>query len=379
MAPGDDATADQTPAEDRRNYEIREYRPGDAERVVDLHNRVWNGERTTDWFHWKYVENPAIDRVPVYVATCDGTVVGTVGLVAFRMCRGETTGLGLLAGDLVVHPDHRRQGLFTRLFTAVADAVTAERAYGDATFLFAYANASSFPGTQKLGWTDVSPRVSYYRVHDPRSYLRDQFGPVVTRVLGPVLAGGTRTALRLGTRGASSPADVTVERHERLPVETLTTLAASQSPEGVRPRHDAAFYEWRFAGVSWRHDAVYVAERDGEPIAATVTRVTRDDRLDATTVSLVHTVPLAGESREDGLAAILDRVVADYRDTEFLRAWNPVFPDRLLRERGFLADDRPPLSLATESDLQLVVRSTSETFPTDALRASAATLWSLDK
>jgi len=90
--------------------------------------------------------------------------------------------------------------------------------------------------------------------------------------------------------------------------------------------------------------------------------------------------PLAGREREAGLAAILDRLVADRRDATSLRAWNPVYPDRILRERGFLSDDRPPLSWTGDPDLRLVVHPRSGTpFDESALRANGDLLWALDK
>lgn len=394
------------------DYAIRPYEPGDDADVVALHNRVWNGDRSVAWFRWKYVDNPYVDRVPVYVATAGDDVVGAFGLVAFRMRAGDATGIGMLAGDLVVHPDHRRRGVFTRLFGeilgdsptsggSIARAPPADddgpgASTGDghdraeSAFLFAYANEDSHPGMVGLGWTPVEPRITYHRVQDPRSYVRDRFGAGAARVAGPVVAGLSRATLRVRGRGASAPPDVTVTRVDDVPVATLTGLAAVDPPPGtVQPVYDAAFYEWWFAGGSRTHDDVYVARRDGDPVAVVVTRETRDERLDATTVWLVHAVPLAdrgprdgsaGETdREAGLAAILDRVVADNRGSDFLRAWNPVYPARMLRERGFLADDRPPLSWATGPDLRLVTHSMSGApFDDAALARSGPALWSLD-
>jgi len=377
---------------DLSDYRVRAYEPGDEEAVVALHNRIWGGDRPLAWFHWKYVDTPYLDAVPVYLVTCGDELVGVFGLVPFRMQAGEEDGLGMLTGDLVVHPDHRGRGVFTELLGSLlddgvvgTDETDVPAAQGlslveEVDFLFAYANPLSYPGMMKLGWTDVSPRVSYHRIHDPSSFLRDRLGPGLARTAGPVVRTAARSWLRARTLGTSGPAGLTVAFHEDVPVDTLTTLAGRGVPTGVSPVYDEAFYEWRFAGVSWTQDGTYVARYGDEPLAAVMVRERRDERLDATTLSLIHTVPLAGREREAGIAVILDRIAAEHRDASFLRAWNPVFPDWLLRERGFLSDDRPPLSWIGGPDLRLVAHSLSGgPFSEAALRESGPALWSLDK
>ena len=377
---------------DPGEYRVRAYEPGDEEAIVALHNRVWGGDRPLAWFRWKYVDAPYVEAVPFYLVTHGDDLVGCFGLVPFRMCADGETGLGMLTGNLVVHPDHRGRGVFTGMLGSLlddgrvgADEIDVPAAQGlsltdETDFLFAYANPLSHSGMRKLGWTDVAPRVSYHRIYDPTSFLRDRFGPDLARAAGPVTRGVARSWLRLRGLGTSGPAGLTVEFHQEVPVDTLTTLASRRAPSGVSPVYDEAFYEWRFAGVSWTQDGTYVARYGDDPLAAVMVRERHDDRLDATTLSLIHTVPLAGREREAGIAAILDRIAAERRDASFLRAWNPVFPDRLLRKRGFLPDDRPPLSWTGGPDLRLVAHSLSgEPFSETALRESGLALWSLDK
>jgi len=367
---------------DTNGYTYRRFEPGDEQAIVDLHNEVWDGGRTVEWFRWKYVDTPAVEHVPMFVAEREGDIVAAVGFVAYRMWGPKGTGVGSLASDLVVAQAHRRRGVFSSLYRdAVARYATRtgvpENECPD--FIFSYANPSSHPGMRKLGALDVEPRRSFHQIHHPRYYVQDRFGSAAARVLGPIVDTAARFYLRRNRPG--SPADVTVRRHAEVPAETLATLADAARPAGVSPLADAQFYRWRFEGPRWRPDATYVASREGRPIAATITRLTTEAATGAETVSLIHTAPF-GETtdRADGIAAILDRVAADSPDTGFLRAWNPVYPDLLLRERGFVSDQQPPLSWITGSDLQLVVfELPSERYSSADVQVSGPALWSLDK
>jgi len=377
-------------------YAVRRYHEGDANAIVALHNDVWGGDRSVAWFRWKYLDNPAADEVTVSVVTHDGELVGIAGLVPVRMRVDGEEGLGALAGDLVVHPDHRRRGVFTRLFgslfgrsvddvTVASDQAIDTDGPGfipdlpDVDFLFAYATPQSHSGIRQLGWTDLEPRRRFVRVHDPTSFLRDRLGARAARVLGPLARAGARAWLAWRDSPETVPADVTVSVSDSVPVGELDELAGRGDPAGISPVYDREFYEWRYAAAPWTHDGTYLARRDGDLLAGVIVRKTSIDRLDATTVSLVHTVPLAGERRIAGIRAIVDRILTDHAEASFLRAWNPVFPEDLLRERGFRCDDRPPLSWTSGPDLQLVARTVSGApFSTEALRASAPALWSLD-
>ena len=146
---------------DAGGYTYRPYEPGDEEAIVDLHNAVWDGGRTLAWFRWKYVETPAVEHVPVFVAEHEGEIVGALGLAAYRMWGDGEVGLGVLGSDLVVAESHRRRGIFTSLYRDGTGRYRRGAGVPDAEcpdFFFGYANPSSHPGMRKLGTVDVEPR-----------------------------------------------------------------------------------------------------------------------------------------------------------------------------------------------------------------------------
>ncbi|MFB9804071.1 GNAT family N-acetyltransferase [Haladaptatus pallidirubidus] len=91
-------------------YVVRWYEERDLSGFLSLDRAVFGRNRSERWFRWKYVDNPYIDHVPVFVVEKDGEIVGTRPFLAFRMRTGSETVLALQPADTMVHPEHRRRG-----------------------------------------------------------------------------------------------------------------------------------------------------------------------------------------------------------------------------------------------------------------------------
>lgn len=159
-------------------YEIVSYRPEFKEQVVELQKHLWSLDRSVNVAHleWKYEHNPYVDRPLIYVALYGGKVVGMRGLYGAEWQVGcppqKVPALG--AGDLVIAPEHRDRGLFTRIMkTAFADL--AGIGY---THVF---NLSAGPvtrlGSLTMGWRSAgSLQMMYWRntgtVHQARRGMR---------------------------------------------------------------------------------------------------------------------------------------------------------------------------------------------------------------
>ena len=104
------------------NYEAVKYRPEFKGQVVKLQTHHWGPDLATNsaYLEWKYEHNPYIEKPLIYLVLCAGQLVGMIGMYGAKWQLGYPTQtfLGLCAGDLVVAPDHRNQGLFTMLMKA---------------------------------------------------------------------------------------------------------------------------------------------------------------------------------------------------------------------------------------------------------------------
>jgi hypothetical protein len=282
------------------------------------------------------------------VAERDGALVGAVPSIAYRLRSHAGTNLALQPADAMVHPDHRREGLLTRMTEAAIERYRA----GRPTCFFNFPNDRILPAFLDLGWHEVGPVATYYRVQNPSALMDSTvvdstaMGSAVGRIAG--LFAGCYHRLR---DGRASPAEgISVSRRAAVPVDVLTGLYRRAVPNRHHVERDRAYYRWRFANPNW-DCRTYVASRD-EPTAALV--VCRLERCGVSFVRLMETVPLSCPS-PDAAAALLDAVLADHADADVLAASEDTLPHAVFARRGFQRDDQLPLSLAA-SERRLVVR-----------------------
>jgi len=321
-------------------YTLRTFEPADRDAFLALYADVMGGDRDERWFDWKYAATPYVDHVPIFVAETDGQVVGACAFFALEMAIEGQDYLALQASDVMVAPTHQGNGLFTRLLaTAMAHY---ER--GEPSFMFGFPNEISRRVHMKNDWKAVGDHPTAYRVQRPAALTGMGTESTLERVGGaladPVASGYYRL------RDASIPTApaVSVVEHRSIPAATLTALAERAPHPGIHARRDPQFYDWRFDNPDWDYTA-YVAERDGDPVAAVVTG--RSDGQPVRITKVTDVVPAPEQAPDESLDALLARVVRDNRDADLVAA-----PPRLSRDRlaafGFRGDDRLPLSPVTD-------------------------------
>ena len=327
------------------DYEIREFRPDDRDGFLDLYETVFDADRDTAWFEWKYgADNPHFDGTPIYVADHDGEVVGARPFFALRMAAGETAHLALQPSDTMVHPDHRRQGLFTRMTTTAVE----QYAGSEARFCFNFPNPNSRPGYMKLDWEIAAEPSTHYRLHDPAA-LADG----LPSLAADALEAAASAYYRFRTPEAPTEARLSVRQPRDDPVETLADLyrrSTAGSDDPIHAVRDETFYEWRLAAPTRTYET-YVAERDGEAVAALV--VGRESRAGAPTVRVLDALAVGDAgARRAAYTALLSAMLADHRDTALV-AVRGGLPEPVLRRFGFHSDASPPLSAVASTSMMV--------------------------
>ena len=110
-----------SPSDLTEEFEVRPYRPGDEEEVVQLLELVFNGWPHMDlpcsplehWL-WKHTDNPFKKSI-VMVAEKDGRIIGANHTILLKIRIGNEVVIGGQATDLAVHPDFRGVGVRTKM------------------------------------------------------------------------------------------------------------------------------------------------------------------------------------------------------------------------------------------------------------------------
>jgi len=340
------------------HYTIRSYKPADLDGVLRLDREVWNRNRSPEWFRWKYGQTPYADQTPVFVAECAGEIVGARPFLAFRLRIGGESVVAYQPSDTMVHPDHRRKGVFRQL---TEHALSTYRNREPALF-FNFPNQYVRPGYLALGWRAVGPEVTYYRIERPAAVHNGRAGRLLAG-LQPAVQGYYAARKRLST----DPAGLTVRQLAGVPHDQLVALHNHHQPETIHAERTERFLRWRLASPSWTRRTYLVEESAGQrgkkertTVAALVARSrTTDEGLRLTQV--VEVAPLAGGQRwREALQQGLHAVISTHPETELFAVSDGAIPHTVLSAVGFLADDSRALSTVTSYDSMLVVRPNGE-------------------
>ncbi|MFB6155155.1 MAG: GNAT family N-acetyltransferase [Haloferacaceae archaeon] len=337
---------------DRGEYRTRSFDPDDAAAFLDLYEDVWGVRKSADWFRWRFAENPHVDEVPMVLATHGSDLVGAEPNVVFRLRAGESDRIAYMPADWMVHPDHRRRGVFTSMTESLLDRY----ADGPPALYFNFPSDDILPGLRKFDWRVVGSTPTFYRIQRPRAVANHSLaggkrtarvGRAVGSVAGPLARGYLATLDHLPSRRGGS-----VARHEGTPSRTLAALYERTAPDRIHVVRDRSFYDWRFANPRW-DVRTYVTRRDGRP-AGSLT-VAEETNRGCRIARILDVLPMDGTASDAVYRSLLEAAVADSGHADLLTYAGQALAPRLLGRFGFHPDDSLPLSLFSEQS-RMVVR-----------------------
>ena len=326
------------------DYEIRRFRPRDRAGFLSLYEAVWGRAKGRAWFDWRFEANPYAERVEIVVAEHRGTVVGAEPMLAFPLATDRGAITARQPVDWIVHPDHRRQGLFTRM-TETLLSTASDRV----PLLFNFPSDLLRPGLEKFDWTELGPVSTRYRPQNLTRLMSDG-GGTLPRMLGPAARAGSpafRTCLGAVDRLWSRSNGIEIDRVDGIDVPAVSAVYRETRPDAIHVPREEAFLAWRFSNPRWR-TTTYVAREDGRPIA---TLVAATERIGESVLTQILDVqPMAGDAeRADAFEAALGALLRDHATSDFLEAAATPFPG-VLRRHGFLSDAGFPFArVATPS------------------------------
>jgi len=106
------------------NYRCVKYRPELKGQILELQKYMWSSDAALNaaYLEWKYGNNPYLDT-KIYVVLCDEQIVGMLGAYGAKWQSGDSDPEFVVPclGDLVFHPDHRQQGLLSKIVAFALD------------------------------------------------------------------------------------------------------------------------------------------------------------------------------------------------------------------------------------------------------------------
>lgn len=394
---------------------VRPFEPSDRAALLGLYEQVFGRERSVDWFRWKFEDNPYTDHVPIIVTERDGDIVGCRAFFAQELRIDGTERVAFQPCDTMVHPDHRNEGLFSRMNEYALERYAGTD--GPPACCFNFPNENSKPGNLKHGWREIGTVPVYYRPQDPIGSVKaltdgedgpegsdgaatpdgfdrsasgeewvvaDEFDSGVDRDLpggcdpsegaetsvADALAEMITSSQRAGDRLVTdSDGEFDVVRFETPPADVLEEIYRRSIPPGIHTNRTAEFYRWRGANPAHTYTA-YVAVRDGEtPVAALICSEV-DEHL-----RIVETLPREIGAEATAIDRLLATVLADRSDNHYVTAFGETLPSPL--QYRFYPDTRFPLStLIRPSARTLLARDFGGA---DAIEETAVDDWALSR
>ncbi|WP_340097690.1 GNAT family N-acetyltransferase [Salinibaculum salinum] len=330
---------DMLTADTDSEYVVRMFDTGDRSDYLALYDTVL-GTASDEWFTWKYGRNPYTDHIPIVVADYDGEIVGAKSMLGMQLKHDETTLSALQPCDTMVHPDHRFQGLFSRM-TEFSKNIYAER---DVDLFFNFPNSKTLSGALKHGWEHLQDVPVSYRIQNPVSCAGVDGGPLGT-VAESLSVRVLSAYYDWVDQSVSAPSSFAIDRRSTVPTAKLGTLYERTVPNRIHTVRDKRYYDWRFDTPKWSYET-YLATHDEAVVAAVVVGTRPGEPTSI--AQLTDVLPLGGCERSTGvLEALLQRLLPEYRDAEMIAVAGDSLPDSVCRTFGFRSDNRQPLAQFT--------------------------------
>ena len=188
-------------------------------------------------FEWKYDKNPYLDEPLIYLAFQGDKIVGHRAFVVQNFKLKEDYLIGTPA-DALVHPDHRRKGIFSKL-TDFAIKDIEERDHIDLLISLSSTKKSA-KGNIKAGFTPVGKREKLYnfsikKIFKNRYKKEIDFNQIISSKMN----------------------GKTIEISQKLKIDDIVELMKiSTNYKKFRNLRDRQFYRWRFE--EYPKDLIYL-------------------------------------------------------------------------------------------------------------------------
>ena len=275
----------------KKDYTIRQYRPGDEEKIVKLLIDVFQPWpkfdiecSPIDHWRWKFIDDPANKGTYAHtVAALNGEIIGVDHAMLYYIKIGEGRYLSQKGGDTAVNPNYRGQGIYSKL-TKLKHEVVNELGY---EFDYALSNNPIFvkSGERKRVNRDPEaealfphPLKSLIKINDVNKYFQyavDEKDPWKKMFLKMGVYGAKFLNKITNLNPRPTKTDVKIREITKFD-DRINTFY-----EKIKPQYyfivekTAEYLNWRYCDKRGGNFKTWIAEEAGEIVGFMVLRVNR--------------------------------------------------------------------------------------------------------
>jgi GNAT superfamily N-acetyltransferase len=304
----------------RAEVSVRAYRDTDEPRVLELLAASLGGgpagDRPSEFFRWKHLENP-FGRSVMLVAEDGGRIVGLRAFMRWRFaCDGRSIE-AVRAVDTATHPDHQGRGIFSRLTREALELMR-----GEFDLVFNTPNEKSLPGYLKMGWGIVGTVPISLRVRRPVRFARG--------------LGSIRAAAQGGATADLDLPEASAVLRDLPGLPALLHRAEGAEGRIATPR-DAAFLDWRYGRAPLLGYRALVEGDPDDPSGLAIFRVRARGTLMETTIADLIVGPGDGHTARSLLRRVVRSAPVDHVTAHLVRGSTAA---RAGSEVGFIRSKR---------------------------------------
>ena len=155
---------------------IREYHDGDEKEIFNL----WRASFPDDnikpdlWlkrWRWMYKDNP-VNPSKILIAEDNGKIIGQYPLYYLNLKVGDKVIKTAQNINLVIHPDYRHRGIYSKLESMMLVKVTEEKC----NLVIGFPNDAAYKGHIKSGWFNIGNIQARFKVLDWAQALKIRIG-----------------------------------------------------------------------------------------------------------------------------------------------------------------------------------------------------------
>jgi len=266
---------------------IREFKKNDFDSVMALVRSCYSdAAEPPEWWRWRH-QGLDPQNSTMFVAADGDKIIGMRPLAIFPYFLQGKQVKGALFSAVMVHPDYRRLGIFSRLVKACID----EAWRRGAVFVNTMPNDLSYPGFMKLGWRDPGDRTLLIKPLDMAALAGTKIKPPW---LAAALAYIPQVVLNATILRREKP-DFPIGEEKSFDASAeLLTSRIGKKFDGLILHRTRDWLNWRFKSNPWNCYRLLAARSpQGDVIGFAVTNTEK-----RWNVCMGYIVELAGDSFE---------------------------------------------------------------------------------